>query len=62
MGRIKDFVEKVFEDYRNGRITLKQLIIRLCRYADKNISYERLWSIFEDEVDKQFNELGVVNY
>jgi hypothetical protein len=34
MGKIKDFVEKVFDDYRNKRITLKQLIVGLCAYED----------------------------
>ena len=58
MGRIKEFVEKTFDDYRNNNITLKQLIIGLCSYADKNISYDRLWAIFEDEVSRQFNEEG----
>jgi hypothetical protein len=62
MGRIKEFVEKVFDDYRSDRINLKQLVISLCSYADKNISYERLWSIFNDEVNKQFNELGEIAY
>ena len=56
LGKIKEFVEKAFDDYRSDKVTLKQLIFRLCRYADRNIYYERLWAIFEDEVNKQFNE------
>ena len=62
MGKIKEFVEKVFDDYRNDRISLKQLVINLCSYADKNISYDWLWSIFKKEVNKQFNELGEIAY
>jgi hypothetical protein len=62
MGRIKEFVEKAFDDYRSDRINLKQLVINLCSYADKNISYKRLWGIFEEEVDKQFDELGEIAY
>jgi len=62
MGKIKEFVEKVFEDYRNDRVTLKQLIVGLCRYADRNIYYERLWAIFEDEVNKQFSDVGEIAY
>ena len=62
MGKIKEFVEKAFDDYRSNRITLKQLIVNLCRYADRNITYDWLWSIFEDEVNKQFNELGDITY
>jgi len=62
MGRIKEFVEKAFDDYRNDRITLKHLIVSLCRYADRNIYYERLWAIFEDEVNKQFNDVGEIVY
>jgi hypothetical protein len=62
LGKIKDFVEKVFEEYRNNRITLKQLIVRLCSYADRNIYYERLWAIFEDELNKQFNDVGEIAY
>jgi hypothetical protein len=58
MGKIKEFVENVFDDHRNDRITLKQLIVCLCSYADRNIAYERLWAIFEDELNKQFNENG----
>lgn len=62
MGRIKEFIEKAFDDYRNSRITLRQMIISLCNYADKNIIYERLWCIFEEEMNKQFNELGEIAY
>jgi len=62
MGRIKEFVEKACDDYRNDRVTLKQLIVCLCSYADRNISYERLWAIFEDELNKQFNEMGEIAY
>ena len=62
MGKIKDFVEKVFDDYRNDGINLKQLVNDLCSYADKNISYGWLWGIFKEEVNKQFNELGEIAY
>ena len=62
MGIIKNFVESVFDDYRNNKITLKQLIICLCRYADKNIAYEWLWSIFENELNNHFNENGEITY
>jgi len=62
MGRIKNFVEGVFDDYRNNRITLKQLVVRLCSYADTNIRSASLWGIFEDEVNKQFDEAGNVIY
>ena len=62
MGRIKEFVEKAFGDYRNDKIRLKQLVISLCSYADKNISYEWLWGVFKEEVNKQFNELGEIAY
>jgi hypothetical protein len=62
MGRIKKFVEKAFDDYRNDRITLKQLIVGLCNYADRNIYYERLWDIFENELNKQFNDVGEIAY
>jgi len=62
MGRIKNFVEGVFDDHRNNRITLKQLIVHLCSYADTNIRSASLWSIFEDEVNKQFDEMGNIVY
>ena len=62
MGKIKEFIEKVFEDYRNDRITLRHLIISLSRYAEKNIPYDWLWAIFENELSKQFNELGEIAY
>jgi len=60
MGKIKEFVEKVFDDYRGNEINLKQLIVNLCRYADRNIGYEWLWCIFADELKKQFNERGEI--
>ena len=60
LGRIKEFVEKSFENYRNNKTTLKQLIFSLCSYADRNISYDRLWAIFEEEVSKHFNEQGEI--
>ncbi len=62
MGMIKKFVEGVFDDYRNNRITLKQLVVRLCSYADTNIMYERLWTIFEEELNKQFDEEDNITY
>ena len=63
MGKIKEFVEKTFDEYRNNKITLQQLIIIiLCSYADRNISFDRLWIIFEDEVSKQFDEVGEIAY
>ena len=62
MGKIKDFVEKTFDDYRNNEITLQQLILRLCSYADRNICSRRLWVIFEEELNKQFNELGDISH
>ncbi len=61
MGMIKNFVEGVFDDYRNSKITLKQLISRLCSYADTNIRSASLWDIFEDEINKQFDELGNIS-
>jgi len=60
MGKIKEFVEKVFDDYRGNEINLKQLIVNLCRYADRNIGYEWLWCIFADELNRQFNERGEI--
>ncbi len=62
MGKIKEFVEKTFDEYRNNKITLQQLIIILCSYADRNISFDRLWIIFEDEVSNQFDEVGEIDY
>ena len=62
MGKIKQFVEKAFGDYRNNEITLRQLITRLCRYANRNVTYDWLWTIFEDELNKQFNDLGEIAY
>ena len=62
MGRIKNFVESSFDDYRNSKITLKQLIVRLCSYADKNIRCEGLWGLFEDELSKHFDEEGNIAY
>jgi len=62
MGKIKEFIEKTFDDYRNDRITLKQLIISLSRYAERNIPYDWLWAIFEDELNKQFNDIGDIAY
>ena len=62
MGKIKEFVEKTFDEYRNNKITLQQLIIILCSYADRNISFDRLWIIFEDEVSNQFDEVGEIAY
>ena len=62
MGRIKNFIEGTFGNYRNNKITLKQLAVRLCSYADTNIRSARLWSIFEDELNKQFDEEGNVAY
>ena len=60
IGRIKNFVEGAFDDYRENKITLQQLITRLCGYADRNIMYAHLWDIFEDELNKQFDEEGNV--
>ena len=62
MGKIKEFVEKAFDDYRNDHITLKQLIVSLCRYSGRNIPYVWLLAIFEDELNRQFNELGEIAY
>jgi hypothetical protein len=62
MGKIKEFVEELFNDYRNNRVTLKQLVIKLCSYADRNICSRRLWVIFEEELNEQFNELGDISY
>lgn len=60
MGKIKEFVEKVFDDYRNNRITLKQLVVSLCSCADRNIAYQHLGNIFEDEVSRQFSDIGEI--
>jgi len=62
IGKIADFIEKVFDDYRGNKITLQQLIKNLCGYADRNIMYAHLWDIFEDELNKQFDEHGNVSY
>jgi len=62
IGKIANFIEKVFDDYRGNKITLQQLIIRLCSYADTNIMYAHLWNIFEDELNKQFDEEGNITY
>ena len=62
IGRIKNFVEGAFDDYRKNKITMQQLITRLCGYADRNIMYAHLWDIFEDELNKQFDEHGNVSY
>ena len=62
MGRIKNFIEGTFDNYRDNKITLKQLVVRLCSYADTNIRHAWLWSIFEDELNKQFDEEGNVAY
>jgi hypothetical protein len=62
IGKIKDFIEQAFDDYRSDRITLQKLIVNLCSYADTNIMYHRLWTIFENELNKQFGEEGNIRY
>ena len=62
IGRIKNFVEGAFDGYRENKITLQQLITRLCGYADRNIMYAHLWDVFEDELNKQFDEHGNITY
>lgn len=62
IGKIANFIEKVFDDYRENKITMQQLITRLCSYADTNIMYQHLWLTFEDELNKQFDEHGNITY
>jgi len=62
IGKIANFIEKVFDDYRENKITLQQLITRLCSYADANIMYAHLWDIFEDQLNKQFDGEGNITY
>ena len=62
IGKIADFIEKVFDDYRENKITLQQLIRSLCSYADTNIMYQHLWLTFADELNKQFDEHGNITY
>jgi len=62
IGKIANFIEKVFDNYRENKITLQQLITRLCSYADRNIMYAHLWDIFEDQLNKQFDEEGNIAY
>jgi len=61
IGKIANFVEKVFDDYRKNKITLQQLITRLCSYADTNIMYQHLWVTFEEQLNKQFDEEGNIS-
>ena len=58
IGKIANFIEKTFDDYRENKITLQRLIRNLCSYADRNIMYAHLWDIFEEQLDKQFDEEG----
>jgi hypothetical protein len=62
IGKIANFIEKVFDDYRKNEITLQKLIGSLCSYADKKIMYQHLWLTFEDELNKQFDEEGNIIY
>lgn len=58
MGKIIEYVAKAFDDHRNNKITLKELMLRLCRYADKNIQYQHLMDIFEEALEKEFDKEG----
>ncbi len=58
IGKIANFIEKAFGDYRGNKITLQQLIRDLCSYADTNIMYQHLWLTFEEQLNKQFDEEG----
>ena len=62
IGKIVNFIENVFDDYRKNKITLQQLIRSLCSYADTNIMYQHLWMTFEDELNKQFDREGNITY
>ena len=62
IGKIANFIEKSFDDYRENKITLQQLIRNLCSYADTNIMYAHLWDIFEERLNKQFDEEGNIVY
>ena len=62
IGKIADFIENVFNDYRQNKITLQKLIRNLCSYADTHIMYAHLWCIFKDELDKQFDDEGNIRY
>ena len=62
IGKIANFIEKVFDDYRENKITLQQLITRLCSYADTNIMYAHLWDIFEEQLNEHFDEEGNITY
>ena len=62
IGKIADYIEKVFDEYRADKITLQQLIIRLCGYADTNIRSVCLWDIFAEQLDKQFDDEGNIRY
>jgi hypothetical protein len=62
IGKIANFIEEVFADYRKNKMTLQELIVRLCSYADMNIRYGHLWAVFNDELDKQFDETGNIRY
>jgi len=58
MGKITDFVKKQFEEHRENKITLQELIVNLCSYADSNIRYECNWGIFQTALEEEFNEEG----
>ena len=58
IGKIANFIERAFDDYRENKITLQQLIRNLCSYADTNIMYQHLWLTFEEQLNKQFDEEG----
>ena len=58
MSIIRDTVHRFFEEHRDNKTTLQELILRLCRYSDYNISSSHNMDIFEESLNKEFNEQG----
>ena len=58
MSIIRDTVHKFFEEHRDNKITLQELILRLCRYSDHNIHSEGNMEIFEESLKKEFDNKG----
>jgi len=62
MSRIRAKVDSLFHQHRNDRITLKDLVLNLCRYSDKNIRCQSNMDIFEDELLVNFDKEGNIAY
>ncbi len=60
MGKISEFIQSCFDDYRNSKITLKELVEKLCSFSDYNIHSQKNMNMFLADLREQFNEEGDV--